>query len=249
MISATVPRACRWRRVRSGNLVRVAQVDAAPVSSTARSASRLGDDQAAAADAEIERLVQVAPLLLEHVAPGDAERRRRRARRRSGTSVSRTTSTRSPAPAVETTSRREPSCDRRRDRCRRARTARSPRPMRRAPWARARVIMRRDRLSSTRASGRPWRVVRRRRAFAASSRCARSRDRGGRRAAPRSCPRRPGRRAPAHADARRSVAITVAPVSLVGAAHDRGAPVDVDVGAHARQLAARACSGSRRSSR
>ena len=38
------------------------------------------------------------------------------------------------------------------------------------------------------------------------------------------------------AEARRSVAITVAPVSLRRPAHDRGAPLDDDVGAHALQL-------------
>ena len=71
----------------------------------------------------------------------------------------------------------------------------------------------------------------------ASARCARSRGRGDRRAAPRSRPRRrPGPAMTSEALARRSVAITCAPESGRAAVHVRGVAVDVDVGAHAREL-------------
>ena len=57
-----------------GKLGAVAQVRAAPfvVDGARRRIHRLGDGETAAPDAEIERLIEVAAALLEHVAPGDA---------------------------------------------------------------------------------------------------------------------------------------------------------------------------------
>ena len=54
-----------------GELGRVAQVDLRRL--VDRAVLGLGDDHAAAADAEVERLVEIAVLLLQHVAPRDAE--------------------------------------------------------------------------------------------------------------------------------------------------------------------------------
>jgi hypothetical protein len=69
MISATVPRACRWRRVISVNLV--AEVN--EVVLVDRPVLRFGDHHPAAADAEVERFVEISVLLLEHVAAGDPQ--------------------------------------------------------------------------------------------------------------------------------------------------------------------------------
>jgi hypothetical protein len=74
----------------------------------------------------------------------------------------------------------------------------------------------------------------------ASVRCARSRDRGGRRAAPRSGPLGDEPRDHEEAPARRSVAITCAPVSAGPPSTCGVCAVDVDVRAHADRAPARA---------
>ena len=206
-----------------GELGRVAQVDLRAL--VDRAVRGLGDHHAAAPDAEIERLVEIAVLLLQHVAPGDAEvggavldvgghvgvAHDQHAQRVLG-------DRRSPAGARRAPSRPRPG------RCRRARTARSASSRMRPRGSASVSVVRggdaggappclRLRARFTRP---PSRGGCRRPARAASCRGARSRDRGDRCAAPRSSRRRPGPASTRHAEARRSVAITVAPVSLVG---------------------------------